>query len=148
MEIVDDRTGRGVELPLHQPVLCSQLQHLVDVKDALERWPATVLVRPEDHRQFKRGGDTGVRLDAAHRLQAVFTLHVDLDGGAAEATGLIGRRAHHVLADLGGHVVGQQQHLAVEGGGLGLRQAALKLAGDVLLEEPLLVLQASVQAVD
>lgn len=145
---MDDWTGRGVQLPLHQPVLGSQLQHLVDVKDALEGWPATVLVRPEDHRQFKSGGDAGVWEDAAHGLQAVFTLHVDLDGGASQAAGLVGRGAHHVLAHLGGHVVGQQQRLAVQGGRLGLCQTTLDLAGHVLLEEPLFVLRSCVQAVD
>lgn len=78
-KITDDRAGRGVELPLHQPVLCSQLQHFVGVEDVQEWRPAVVLVRLEDHRQLECWRDTWVWEDAPHKLQAIFTLHVDLD---------------------------------------------------------------------
>lgn len=144
VEIMNDRAGWGVELPLHQPVLRSQLQYFVGIKDVLERRPAVVLVRLEDHRQFKGRGDTWVYVDAPHRLQALFALHVDLDGGTTQPAGLISRGAHHVLAHSGGHLARQQQHLAVQGGGFGLCQTALDLPGHILLQEPLPMLQTCV----
>lgn len=143
VEITNDRAGRGVELPLHQPVVWSQLQHFVGIKEVHERRPAVLLVCLKDHRQFKCRGDAWVWKDAPHRLQAIFALHVDLDGGSPEPTGLISGGPHHVLAHPGGHLARQQQHLAVEGGSFRLRQTALHLPGHVLLKEPLLMRQTS-----
>lgn len=145
VEIMDDRTGRGVELPLHQPVLWSQFQHFVGIKDVHEWRPAAIYFCLEDHRQFKRGGDTGICEEAPRRLQAFFALHVDLDGGTTEPAGLIHRGAHHVLAHPDGHVARQQQHLAVQGGSLGLCQTALYPPGHILLKEPLFMLQTGIE---
>lgn len=141
---MNDRAGRGVELPLHQPVLWSQLQHFVGIKDVQERRPAVLLLRLKDQREFECRCDTWVRDDAPHSLQAVFALHVDPDGGTPEPAGLISGGAHHVLAHLGGHVAGQQQHLAVKVGSFSLRQTALYLPGHIQLKEPLFTLQTSV----
>lgn len=145
---MNNRTGRRVELPLHQPVFWFQLQHFVGVKDVLERWPDTAFICPEDHRQFKCWGDAEVGHDAAHRLQAIFDLYVDLNGGTSEPAGLVSRGVHHVLADPGNHMAGQQQRLAVEGGGLGLCQAVHDLLGDVPQEELLFMLKTSIRAGD
>ncbi len=144
-EIMNDRAGRGVELPLHQPVLWLQLQRFGGIKDVHEGRPAVLLVCLEDHRQLKCRGDTWVGDDAPDRLQAIFALHVDLDGGTPEPTGLIGGAAHHVLAHPGGHVARQQQHLAVQDGGFSLGQTVLYLPGHILLKELLLVLQTSIK---
>lgn len=144
MELVNDRAGGRVELPLHQPVLRSQFQHLVGAEDVLE-WRPTVVVRLEDDGELEGRGDAGVRRDAAQRLQPVFTLQVHHDGGAPEPARLVGRGAHHVPADSGGHLAGQQQHLAAKRGSLGLGETALYQPGQVLLEEPLFILQARVQ---
>lgn len=145
---MNNRIFRGVELPLHQPVLWSQLQYFVGVKDVLEWWPATVFISLEDHRQFKRRGDTGVREDAPHRLQTIFDLYIDYNGGAPKPAGLISRGVHHVLADPVGHPARQQQHLAVEGGSFGLCQAARDLLGHITQKELLSVLKARIQAVN
>lgn len=141
---MNDRAGRGVELPLHQPVLWPQLQHFIGVKDVQERRPAVLVACLEDHRQFKCRCDTWVREDAPHTLQAIFALYIDRDGGAPEAAGLISGGVHHVLAHLGGHVARQQQHLAVKGGGFSLCQTVLYLPGHIQLKEPLFLLQTSV----
>lgn len=142
---MNDRAGRGVELPLHQPVLWLQLQHFVGIEDVLQWRPAALFVCSEDHGQFKCWRDTGVWVDAPHGLQAVLDLHVELDGGAPEPAGLVGRGVHHVLGDPGGHPAGQQQQLAAEGVSLGCCQTALDLLGHLLLKEPLLLLQTRVQ---
>lgn len=144
VEIMDDGAGRGVELPLHQPVLRSQLQHFAGIKDVQERRPAVLLLCLKDQREFECRCDTWVRDDAPHSLQAVFALHVDRDEGAAEPARLIGAGAHHVLAHFGGHVAGQQQHLAVQVRSFRLRQTALYLPGHIQLKEPLFTLQTSV----
>lgn len=144
IKIMDDWAGRGVELPLHQPVLWSQLQHFVGVKDVQEWRPAVLLVCLEDHRQLECWCDTWVREDAPHKLQAIFTLHVDLDWGTPEPTWLINGGVHHVLAHLGDHVAGQQQYLAVKGGGFGLCQTALHLPHHTQLKELFFMLQTIV----
>lgn len=142
---MNDRAGRGVELPLHQPVIWLQLQHFSGIKNVHEWRPAVLLVCLKDHRQFECRGDAWVWEDAPHRHQAIFALHIDLDGGTPEPTGLISRGANHILAHLRGHVARKQQNLALEGGGFSLGQTVLYLPGHILLKEPLLVLQASVQ---
>lgn len=137
--------GRGVELPLHQPVLWSQLQHFVGIKDVHEWRPAVLLLSLEDHRQLKRWGDTRIWDDAPHRLQDIFLLHVDFDGGPPEPAGLLSGGSHHILTHSDGHLAGEQQHLAVQGGGLGLGQTVLYLPGHILMEEPLSMLQTGIK---
>lgn len=144
VEIMDDRAGWGVQLPLHQPVLRSQLQHFVTLKDVFERRPAVALFCSEYHRQFKGRGDAGVDGEAPHRLQALLALHVHLDGGAPEAAGLIRGGAHHVLPHPGCHVMRQQQHLAEEGGGFGFSEAELNVPGHSLLQDTLLLLHTGI----
>lgn len=141
---MNHRTGRGVELPLHQPILCSQLQHFAGIKDVLEWWPATILVRLEDHGQFKRWRDAWVREEAASRPQAIFELHADRDGGTSEPTGLVRAEVHDVPSHPVNHAAGQQQHLAVQRGNLGLRQTALDLPAHVLEKLLLFVLKVRV----
>lgn len=142
---MNNRTSRGVELPLHQTVFWSQLQHFVGLKKMFQRWPAVILVSPEDHRQFKGRGHGWVGEDAPHGLHALLTLHVEFDGGASKPTGLISRGVQDVAAHPGGHVVRQQQHLAVEDGCLGFCQTALHLLGHILVEEPLFILQTCIK---
>ena len=136
--------GRGVELPLHQSVLWSQLQHFAGIKDVHEGRPAVLLVRLEDHWQFKCRGDTWVWEDAPQRLQAIFALYVDFDAGAPEPTGLISRGAHRILSHPCSHLARKQQHLAVEGGSFSLCETELDLPGHILLKEPLFMLQSCV----
>lgn len=134
--VMDHRTGWGVELPLHQPVLGPQLHNLVSVKD-VPRGGGAAILHLQHHRQFKSRSDTWVGEDAPHSLQVGFALHEELDGGPPEPTGLPCRGAQDVLADPGEQVLGQQQQLAVEGGNLGFCQTALYLLRHILMEEPL-----------
>lgn len=66
-EVMNNRTGGGVQLPLHQSVLRPQLQHL-GVKEVSERRPAVAFVQLEDHRQLKGRRDGLIREEAARRL--------------------------------------------------------------------------------
>lgn len=123
-EIVNHRSGRRVQLPLHQPILWPQLQHFTRIKEEFERRPAVVLLRLEDDRQLKRRGDTLVWEHVPNTFEAVFAVHVDLDGCSPDAAGFVNRGRQHIPANPGGHTVRQQQHLAMEAGRLGLRQTA------------------------
>lgn len=81
---MNDGAGRGVELPLNQFVLWSQLQHFVGIKEVLEWRPAVFIVCLENYRQFKSRGDTLVWKDVPHTLEAVLVCNIDLDGSAPE----------------------------------------------------------------
>ena len=144
VKVVDDWTGGGVQLPLHQAVLWPQLQHFVPVKYVEQVCPDGVSVTLEDDGELKGRRDTRVREDTPHALQVVFTLHVQCYRCTPEAARLVGGGAHHVVAHLGGHVTRKQQQLAVEERSFSLCQAVFDLPGDIQLEKSLFLFQLHV----
>lgn len=138
---MDDWTGGGVQLSLHQAVLWLQLQHFVPVKYVEQGRPDGVFVTLEDHGELEGRCDTRIREDTPDALQAIFAVHVQRYRCTPEAAGLVGGGARHIVAHLGDHVTRKQQQLTVEEGNFSLRQTIFYLPGDIQLKKRLFLFQ-------